>query len=82
MIDNRTPGENLDITIDDIRNGIVYADHSIHTNHFDPRKIVVLKVCPPFSPERSPLTITSDAKSYPRRHRRPREVPAQYTSTP
>jgi hypothetical protein len=81
MIDNRTPGENLDITINDIQNGIL-ADDSLHIRYFDPREVVVLKVCPPFSPERSPLTITSDAKSYPRHHRRPREVPAQCTPGP
>ncbi|KAI0284686.1 hypothetical protein BGY98DRAFT_1183550 [Russula aff. rugulosa BPL654] len=42
MIDNRTPGENLDITIDDIQNGIL-ADDSLHICYFDPREVVVLK---------------------------------------
>jgi hypothetical protein len=79
IIHNRPHDEELDsLTIGDIRNGI-YADNSLHSHLFDPRHAVVLKVCPPVSSERSPLNITSDAESYPRNHRRPREVPAHYS---
>jgi hypothetical protein len=61
IIDNRPHDENLDsLTINDIRNGI-YATDTLHNHHFDPRDVVVLKVCPLFSSERSPLNITSDA---------------------
>jgi hypothetical protein len=48
IINNRPHDENLDsLTIDDIENGI-YADNNIHSNHFDRRDVVVLKVCPLF----------------------------------
>ena len=79
IIDNRPHNENLDsLTINDIRNGI-YATDTLHNHYFNPRDVAVLKVCPPFSSARSPLKIMSDTKSYPPNHRRPREVPAQYT---
>ena len=61
IIDNRLHDGNLDsltTSINDIRNGIW-------------RHVVVLKVCPPFSSERSPLNITSDAEFYPPNHRHP-----------
>jgi len=51
-------------TINDIRNGIC-AIEDLHNELFDPRDVVVLKVCPPISSERSPLNTTSDAESYP-----------------
>lgn len=48
IINNRPHDENLDsLTIDDIENGI-YADNNIYSNYFDPRDVVVLKVCPLF----------------------------------
>jgi hypothetical protein len=72
IIDNRPHDENLDsLTIDDIQNGI-YAHDNLHNHYFEPRHVVVLKVCPPFSSQRSPLKIASDAESYPPNHRRPR----------
>jgi hypothetical protein len=68
IIDNRPHDGDLGtLTINDIRNGI-YADDNIHNHYFDPRKVVVLKVCPLFFSERSPLNIMSDAKSYTRNH--------------
>ena len=71
IIDNRPHDENLDsLTINDIQNGI-YANDTIHNHYFDPRVVVVLKVCPLFSSGRSPLIITSDAESHPPNHRRP-----------
>ena len=56
IIDNRPHDENLSTltSVDNIRNGIC-AIAGLHDELFDPRKVVVLKVCPPFSSERSPL---------------------------
>ena len=72
IIENRPQNENLDsLTINDIQNGI-YANDILHNHYFDPREVVVLKVCPPFSSDRSPLNITPDAESHPPNHRRPR----------
>jgi hypothetical protein len=70
IIDNRPHDENLGTltTINDIRNGIC-AIEILHNQLFDPRLVVVLKVCPPISSERPPLNTTSDAKSYPPNHR-------------
>ena len=71
IIDNRPHDENLEsLSINDIRNG-VFGAPNIHF-YFDPRSVVVLKVCPPFPSERSPRHITSDAESYPRDQRRSR----------
>jgi len=51
IIDNRPHDNNLDsLTIDGIRNGI-YAADTLHYQYFDPRDVVVLKVCLPFSSE-------------------------------
>jgi hypothetical protein len=72
IVDNRSHDEDKDldsVTIDDIRSGI-YADDSLHNHDFDPRHIVVLKVCPPHFSERSSLNIMSDAESYPPNQRR------------
>ena len=45
IIDNRPHDENIEsLTINDIRNGI-YADNNLHSHYFDPRDVVVLKVC-------------------------------------
>lgn len=64
IIGNRPHDENLEsLNINDIRNGF-FAMDCLHNNYFDPRDVVVLKVCPLFSLERSPLHIMTDTGSY------------------
>ena len=54
VVDNRPHDENLDsLFINDIRNGFC-ADDTLHDHFFEARDVVVLKVCPPLSSERSP----------------------------
>lgn len=48
IIGNRPHHENLEsLTINDIRNGIFAVDN-LHNHYFDPRDVVVLKVCRSF----------------------------------
>jgi len=51
IIDNQPHSKNLNsLVINDIQNGI-YAINNLYNQYFDPRHVIILKVCPSFSLE-------------------------------